>query len=86
MAGWTSNGGMAQSAITWQELHAYNQSHYGVLSPEELDIMMQMSRAYVSEIHDKNPHKSSPYGNKTVIKNSFAQAMKNIAVVKELKQ
>ena len=84
MAGWVQSGGMAHTAITWQELHAYNQSHYGILSPEELDIMMLMSRGYSNELHDKNQHKIAPYGDSKPKMNSFAQAMKSIAIVKEL--
>jgi len=85
MAGWIQNGGMSHTAISWQELHAYNQAHYGILSPEELDIMMLMSRGYSNELHDKNPHKQAPYGYSKPKINSFAQAMKSIAIVKELK-
>ncbi len=54
------NGGMAQSAVTWQEIDAYCNRSGNDLNYWECDQLIKMSRAYVSAVSRFKDHEAEP--------------------------
>lgn len=65
--------------LTFTEIDAYLRSTETTLTGDEVMIIRRMSENYCSMANDRNPQTKAPYGNKSVIKNSFVEALKGIA-------
>ncbi len=82
--GWSVSNGMGLNSISWGEIHAYNQCHNYVLNESEMDIIKDMSSAFVRYMSDKDPNAIAPYGNnKKPSINPLVDALKNVARVIE---
>ncbi len=57
------SGGMGLSALSSQEILAWNECHGTMLQPWELRILRDMSRAYLVQLHEsEDPDCPPPYG------------------------
>jgi len=77
--GWFTSNGMGTNPVSFLELKAYIELTNSSLTADECLLIIEMSRAYVAELNDKNPAKQSPHGNAIMQNNSFANAMKVLA-------
>lgn len=67
-----------------QDIYYYALNNGLEFLPFENSIMIEMSRAYVNQSHDKNPRAKRPYKNDVNVNttSSFIESLKKIAVKK----
>lgn len=59
--GFTSSNGMGLSPVSYQEIEAYCGLTGLEFTPEEVNVIIEMSRNYVKYVTDKNPNAIAPF-------------------------